>query len=450
MNHVPEYLHSPSASPGQDSSRSNSRLTVLLAVTAAALALCLCCAVLLLLANRSGHGRPGDWNAQQQRKLAVKLQTDGLAAQAVDAFKACLQFDIPGPERASIAFAIANLYFDSGDYANALAWFNCVEIADPNASVMQETARRSITCLERLGRSVDAQYALAKHSALNPDTNGPPARAVTVARFGSETITLGDIADEIQRMPESMRDRFASPAAKEELLRQLITQRLLANKARKLGYDKNPDVLRQLGQVEDQLIVNQLLVSEAASAVNVDQSDLKLYYEAHKDQFTSLPGAALSCITFMSPDAARAALNDLSASPGNLPAVLQSAREENRLVESTVTAAGSIPGLGSFPALAAAALRQKQGLITNLFTSSKGPFLAAVNSVHPGNLMPFDQVASRVEQLYRQQKEQELIQSMIEKEFSVNNVRVFRERLQDGNPSAVPADTSTAEEMENE
>ena len=72
---------------------------------------------------------------------------------------------------------------------------------------------------------------------------------------------------------------------KAEVLKQMIVRKLLADKGRKLGYDREAIFIVQRAKVEDGLLAQKVLWEEISGKLTIDASDLKLYYEAHKVEF---------------------------------------------------------------------------------------------------------------------------------------------------------------------
>jgi len=442
---TPEYMRTD---PTREAMRVlQSRVKGLYVLTVIILAVVICASIGIGISMRrsSTHRTETTWTAEQQRALAVSLQTQGLTLQSADAFKDYLsRFDVPASERASVCYSMGKMYFDQQSYEESLVYFSQAELADPTAAFIPDIGRLKVTCLERLGRSADAQYALKKQTALDPTTVPPSKRADVVARIGSEEITVGDIHDELQQFPPQQQKQFSTPEMKSELLKQIIIRRLLADKGRKLGYDREAAFISQRTKIEDGLLAQKVLAEEVAGKVVIDESDVKLYYEAHKNEFSKQQSVLLSCISFASETNAARTAQLLQENPGDYSALKQKADSQKRLVTARAFANGYIPGLGSHPAAIAAAFDQKEGILATIIKTTRGYAIVHIDEYSPESVQPYDAVKQDAEARYRQLKQQEMLERMIDDLYTVNNVKLFTDRLADDSPAATGTPTGNA------
>lgn len=445
----PEYMRTD---PSREAlHRLQSRVNGLYVLAALVLAVVLCSTAVLIILSSTTTSKPaGTWTAEQQRAFAVKLQTQGLHQQAADAFKLyLLRFDVPSAEHASVCYTVGRIYYDRHEYENALVYFSQAELAEPAATFMPEIARLKITCLERLGRTADAQYALNRHTALVTDPAAPSKRAEVVAVIGSDEITVGDLHDELQQLPPRQQKQFSSAAMKAELLKQMVMHRLLADKGRKLGYDTAADFIAQRARYEDGLLVQKVLENDVAAETSIDDQDVKLYYDANKQEFTEPENVTLSCILYTSETNAAATLQMLQKTPGAFAAVKQKAADESRLIEARAFADGYVTGLGSYPGIAAEALSRKEGLLTNTVKTARGYTIIHIDRHQPSSVKPYESVKKEAEARYRQQKQQQALEQMLDELYKVNNVKLFTGRLTDDSPAASGTAGSGTGEAEN-
>jgi peptidyl-prolyl cis-trans isomerase C len=432
----PEYMRTD---PSREAlHRLQSRVNGLYILSVIVLAGILCSTVtLVIMSGSTASKKAGTWTAEQQRAFAVKLQTQGLYRQAADAFTDyLLYFDVPAAERASVCYTVGRIYCDRHAYEDALVYFSQAELADPSAAFMPELARLKITCLERLGRTADAQYALNKHTALKADSAEPSERSEVVAVIGSDEITLGDVHDELQQLPPQQQKQFSSAAMKAELLQQMVTHRLLADQGRKLGYDTAADFIAQCARFEDGLLVQKVFEREIAAKISIDNRDVRMYYDANKQEFTQPENVALSCIIFSSGTNAAATLQTLLKTPEEFAALKQKAAGDSRLIEARAFPDGYVAGLGSCPEMVNQALRHKAGLLTNIVKTARGHAIVHVARYQPSSTEPFESVKEEAEARYRQQKQQQALGQMLDELYKVNNVKLFTGRLTDNSPTA--------------
>ncbi len=109
-------------------------------------------------------------------------------------------------------------------------------------------------------------------------------RKLELARIGDVIITVGDLADRINRMSRYVRGRYESVEKKRALLDSMIEFEVLAKEAAKRGFARHPDVVRMLRQVMIQRL-RQRVVEEKVKRSSVTDEDVKAYYEKHRAQY---------------------------------------------------------------------------------------------------------------------------------------------------------------------
>jgi parvulin-like peptidyl-prolyl isomerase len=109
--------------------------------------------------------------------------------------------------------------------------------------------------------------------------NGTPV----LARVGDSVITAHDLEAQVAFFGHSkyLMEHYSKPEKKKELLDSLIQSEALYQEARRLGYDRDPTVKRD--------VVNRMLQKEVDSQVNVQNisdGDVEQYYQAHPNEFS--------------------------------------------------------------------------------------------------------------------------------------------------------------------
>ncbi|MDZ7316090.1 MAG: hypothetical protein ONB24_08200 [candidate division KSB1 bacterium] len=226
-------------------------------------------------------------NPDKLREYAGELVNRGLYRQAAAAYEEYLQSGkIDDKERANVNYIIANLYFDRiKDYEEALAYYLKIKHFFPEAGLMSEVNKRIVACLERLDRPTDAQQALSETVQLKPDTVPTKRPGEVVAEIGGRQITQGDLDYEISKLPPSVRNQITTPEQKRDFLREYVATELLYDTALRAGLDKDPEVVEGTFQAKKALMVQKLLQDRIAGKVQIEPSDVELYYQAHKDKY---------------------------------------------------------------------------------------------------------------------------------------------------------------------
>ncbi|MBN1493995.1 MAG: hypothetical protein JW938_07600 [Candidatus Omnitrophica bacterium] len=241
-----------------------------------------------IMVNKGYHsGSKADrWTAEDQRAFANKLKAEGLSDHAAQAYEEYLAMEgIDLTIRANTYYLLGESYMARGMYEDALAYFYKAEIADKAGDLKQDIGINVVTCLEKMGKSLDAQSALRER--VDMDEEGKiHARGSVVARIGGRVITMGEVNDELALMPEWYQERYKGDAGKAEFIRQYVVNKLLLKKGLMLQYDKDPAVREQLVKAEENIIIQKVFRENVADKLKVDMMDLQNYYEAHKDEFT--------------------------------------------------------------------------------------------------------------------------------------------------------------------
>ncbi len=105
-----------------------------------------------------------------------------------------------------------------------------------------------------------------------------------VAQIGDSTITVGDVQERINKQSPFIRARYTTIEKKKEFLDNLIRFEVMADEAKKRGYDKDPEVER----VMKQQMISKFLQKDFESKIKVEDvpdADVEKYYKDHPEEF---------------------------------------------------------------------------------------------------------------------------------------------------------------------
>ena len=226
-------------------------------------------------------------NPDKLREYAGDLINRGLYKQAVAAYDQYLaSAKIDDKERANVNYIIATTYFDRiNDYESALAYLLKIKHFYPETGLMNEVNKKIVACLERLERSSDAQQALSETVQLDPSKAPVKRPGEVIAEIGGRQITQGDLDYEISKLPPSVRDQVTTKEQKRDFLREFVATELLYDTAVRAGFDKDPEVIEGAFQAKKALMVQKLLQDRIAGKVQIEASDVELYYQANKEKY---------------------------------------------------------------------------------------------------------------------------------------------------------------------
>lgn len=106
-----------------------------------------------------------------------------------------------------------------------------------------------------------------------------------VARFGKEVITEAEYKEKFERLPKGLRG--IALANKKEFLEDLVAERLLLNEAKRRKLETLPDVKLLLEAARKKIAVAKLIELEIDKKLVLGVEEPMVYYEAHKEEFTT-------------------------------------------------------------------------------------------------------------------------------------------------------------------
>ena len=242
--------------------------------------------LLILIYLRLGSFSKAQFDVSQQQDFASELVDNKLYSQAVAEYDKLLDLGkLDKKKQANINYIVGNIYLNYlNDYENAAARFVKAKFLNPESELKDKINRNLVICFERMGRSLEAQKQLERSTELDQGkikTEG----GVVVARIGDRKITMTGLENEIEKLPPSVQTQFKDKEGKFRFLQQYVGTELLYDTALRRGFDKDKDVIDGAFQMKKQLMINKLLAEEIPQDIEISESEIKLYYDAHKEDF---------------------------------------------------------------------------------------------------------------------------------------------------------------------
>ena len=243
-------------------------------------------AVSVMIYLQMGKTTGSKLDVSRQQDLASDLLDSKLYLQAIAEYDRLLHSgELNKKKQANINYIVGNIYLNElNDYQNAAARFVTAKFIDPEGELKDKINQNLVICYEKLGRSLEAQKELDRSTNLN-QTNPEKKGGAVVARIGDREITRTELEDEIEKLPPSTQTQFKDKAGKLKFLQGYIGSELLYHTALRRGLDKDKEVEEGMMQVRKQMMINQLLSQEIPQDISISENDVKLYYDAHKDEF---------------------------------------------------------------------------------------------------------------------------------------------------------------------
>ena len=118
-----------------------------------------------------------------------------------------------------------------------------------------------------------------------------------LAKFDKQVVLLSELEKEISELPEWKQDKYKDQAGREEYLTLMAESRMILQIAKEKKIDKDPEIIRQVMEYQDELIRETLTTREVDEKVKILDADLEKYYADHKDEFVEPDKVVVTEIT---------------------------------------------------------------------------------------------------------------------------------------------------------
>src|SRR5512138_3406006 len=107
-----------------------------------------------------------------------------------------------------------------------------------------------------------------------------------VGKAGDTVIREADLERLLSyQAPALQKQVREQPEQRALFVRQLLSARVVADRARKEGFDRKPEIREQLGYVIDNYLAEQYLDKVVIAAVTVPEEELKKFYKENEKDF---------------------------------------------------------------------------------------------------------------------------------------------------------------------
>ena len=124
-----------------------------------------------------------------------------------------------------------------------------------------------------------------------------------VAKVGSNTITLGQFEGEINSQNPLIRSRYNSQDQKVKLLESMVEREAMVMEAKRLGLDKDPEVMDGFKKILARHLVNAEFNQKRAKQVDVTDAEIDSYYKENADRYHAPEKVRVHQIFFKGPAA---------------------------------------------------------------------------------------------------------------------------------------------------
>ncbi len=288
--------------------------------------------------------------------------------------------------------------------------------------------RKAIITLCALALATSAALAQEKPAAAAPVTPAPaPAAAAAksdadpvIISAGNVSIHKSDFEAAVKTLPAEYQS-FALGAGKKQFAEDYLRMKLLASEGIKNGLDKNPDVLKQLDLLRENLVASEEL-KQIEKSITISDAELKKAYDENKKQYEQVKARHVLVAFKGSPatQKGKKALTDAEAKARaeelRKKIVAGAKFEEVAKKDSDDTESGKSGGeLGAFgrgqmvPEFEQAAFNAKVGDVTPVVKTQFGYHIIQVEE---HNFTPFNDVKVSLDKNLRQKKLRDTLDAM--------------------------------------
>lgn len=233
--------------------------------------------------------------------------------------------------------------------------------------------------------------------------------AAVLATVNGKDITVEDFAVEAMRLQPAERQALADPENQKTFLDTLVNKQIVIQEAQKKGIEKDPEVIKRLKPIKDELVWRQYIKLEVLDKAKVTDKDVKDYFDKNKADMGSI---RLSHILVMSKQEAEDVVKKLTAGED-----FAKLARQHSLDPKTKDSGGDLGyvnwlDFGS-AALKEAAFKLKVGEIGNVVQSQAGYHIIKITDKKPAPDTDFDKVKDLVNELLLEKKKEEMFDSIV-------------------------------------
>jgi len=399
-----------------------------------------------LIQSRYGHinSKGVSLSAESKKRLALKLEKQGLNDVSVIAWKEYINASLPDEkEAAMIWYRIGKLYQNDAHYEKALDSYYRSESFAGMDEIGPEISRHIQECLESMGKYAALRYELAERVGVisssdneDNDTRG----GQIVAEIGPQKISKAELdrrieqhidrqlyqiasylpEDERRKQKEQLLKQFSSNSKRRMFLNQFILEEILYRKALETKLTDNPEIRGIMKDQERSLLSRMLIEKEFADKIKISPVDLNTYYEAHKKNYISPEKAEIAHILVKNEKEAGKARRQLKNGLDFEEIAKELSRDAStrdnggRISGWIEKGKKSIPGIGDSDEAMQVIFATEKGHIANKdVKTSKGIHIIKVLERKPERQKAFDDVGNEVFREFRSQKQSDVQQNLL-------------------------------------
>jgi len=285
-----------------------------------------------------------------------------------------------------------------------------------------------------------AQPPAAPAAAPAGDTGDKAKPLVTI---GTRTLTVGDLERRINAQIPFIRKRYASEDEKKKFLEATVDFEVLAMEAKKLGLDKNPEVVEAAKRVMIHR-QRQVVIESRVTLEQITDVEVKDYYDKHLVEFQRPERRRVGIIVVADEAKAKTIRAEVDKTSGDLRAFQQLVKD-NSIDEETKSRSGLLPffekeGSKIDKAIVDATfVMAKAGDLTGPVKVEKGWAVMRLSGISPAVDKKIEDVKDQLKRRILTDRQQKEFQKYIEELRAKANIKIHKDKL-----ALVKVDTTTS------
>jgi peptidyl-prolyl cis-trans isomerase C len=231
-----------------------------------------------------------------------------------------------------------------------------------------------------------------------PDTNGP-----VVAVFGNRRLTRHDVDSVIATAPPEVQPRLKTFDGYRQLVERIIFEETILKLADLDKIDADPAYKEEVAKAIRSAKMRTYYNRRVAAIPPTPDSLVRAYYDAHLDDY-KIPARVrvrhIQLATQSQANSVRRKLVKGALWDETCKSVSQDkvSKDKGGLIGYITKETDLVPGIGSAPAIVAAAFSLKEGETSQALKGPKGWHLIRIDNLEPASVQPFDQVQKNIRQ----------------------------------------------------
>lgn len=260
----------------------------------------------------------------------------------------------------------------------------------------------------------------------------PADSADVIVRAGGTVVTVSDVQGQLDKMPPAGRDRYSTVERQREFLDKLIKTEVMAAEAKRLGYDRDPEVV----EATKRAMVTKLLrerIGVGPKAGEITPEAIVRYYREHPAEFSRTEEARVTYIVVSQRDKAERALDEAKptrdAESFRQVVFKHSEERDVQMTGGDVTFTGRGPSTHPEAVVAAAFSLTAPGELSPIIETPRGFYLLRLRQHVPAATRTLEESRERIVRLISDQLRDRRIATLVENIGKTIPVETFPDRL---------------------